>query len=177
MVCHITKICAVVAIWVVTTVTVETCWLLYVNIDSGQKQMYGLFFPTSKKAAVYIVDTVRTNQMPNMTNLYNAEHSAKWVSALYGQPALAGFLHLSDELFLTLRIWDAQFTMKWHCPLGNKPCAYPFSALTLLVGRQEGHPACKNWVVGCWRGYLSGAKCRLVYGPADATATHCLLLQ
>jgi len=32
-----------------------------------------------------------------------------------------------------------------------------FSALTLLVGRQEGHPACKNWVVGCWRGYLSGA--------------------
>ena len=24
----------------------------------------------------------------------------------------------------------------------------PFSALTLLVGRQEGHPACKN--VGCW---------------------------
>jgi len=52
-----------------------------------------------------------------------------------------------------------------------------FSALTLLVGRQEGHPACKNRVVGCWRGYLSGARCRLAYGPADATATHCLLLQ
>jgi len=31
--------------------------------------------------------------------------------------------------------------------------------------------------VGCWRGYLSGARCRLAYGPADATATHCLLLQ
>jgi len=56
---------------------------------------------------------------------------------------------------------------------------YAFSALTLLVGRQEeeGHPACKNWVVGCWRGYLSGARCRFTYGPADATATHCLLLQ
>ena len=127
-----------------------------------------------------------------------------------------------------------------------------FSALTLLVGRQEGHPACKKtewgsagvvvylergaglhmaqlmplpltvscfskiqigstflvpahpgspgnravkrvcvcvlhilfsyllmlyWVVGCWHGYLSGARCRLAYGPADATATHCLLLQ
>jgi len=49
------------------------------------------------------------------------------------------------------------------------------SALTLLVGRQEGHPACKN-IVGRWRGYLSGARCRLAYGPADATATHCLLL-
>ena len=32
-------------------------------------------------------------------------------------------------------------------------------------------------VVGCWGGYLSGARCRLAYGPADATATHCLLLQ
>ena len=31
---------------------------------------------------------------------------------------------------------------------------YSFSALTLLVGRQEGHPACKNWVVGCLRGCL-----------------------
>jgi len=52
-----------------------------------------------------------------------------------------------------------------------------FSALMLLVGLQEGHLACKkNLVVGCWRGYLSGARCRLAYGPADATATHCLLL-
>jgi len=29
--------------------------------------------------------------------------------------------------------------------------------------RQEGHPACKNWVVGCWHGYLSGARCRFAY--------------
>ena len=37
-----------------------------------------------------------------------------------------------------------------------------FSVLMLLVRRQEGHPACKkNWVVGCWHGNLSGAKCRL----------------
>ena len=34
-----------------------------------------------------------------------------------------------------------------------------FSALTLLVGRQEGHPACKKLSGECWR------------GPADATAT------
>jgi len=54
---------------------------------------------------------------------------------------------------------------------------FVFSALTMLVGRQEGHPACKNRVVGCWCGYLSRAMCRLAYGPADATATHCLLLQ
>jgi len=30
---------------------------------------------------------------------------------------------------------------------------------------------------GYWPGYLSGARCRLACGPADTTATHCLLLQ
>ena len=49
---------------------------------------------------------------------------------------------------------------------------YVFGALTLSVGRQEEHPACKNWVMRCWCGYLSGARCRLfAYGPADATAS------
>jgi len=49
-----------------------------------------------------------------------------------------------------------------------------FSTLTLLIGRQEGHPACKNeW--GCWRGYLSWARCR--FASADTTTTHCLFLQ
>ena len=44
------------------------------------------------------------------------------------------------------------------------------------LGDRKGIQPVKNWVVGCWRGYLSGARCRLAYGPADATATHCLLL-
>ena len=45
------------------------------------------------------------------------------------------------------------------------------------VGWQEGHPACKKQSGGCWHGYLSGARWRLAYGPADATDIHCLLLQ
>ena len=49
----------------------------------------------------------------------------------------------------------------WHCWLGGR----------------KGIRSVKNWVVGCWHGYLSAARCRLAYGPADATATHCLLLQ
>ena len=65
--------------------------------------------------------------------------------------------------------WDA-VRLFWFC----FQVVENISALMLLVGRQEGHPACKNWVLGCWRGYLSGARCRLAYGPADATATHCL---
>jgi len=36
-----------------------------------------------------------------------------------------------------------------------------FSALRLLVGRHEEHPVCKNWVMRCWCGCLSGAGCRL----------------
>jgi len=49
----------------------------------------------------------------------------------------------------------------WHCWLG---------------GRKGIRPV-KNWVVGCWHGYLYAARCRLAHSPADATATHCLLLQ
>jgi len=51
-----------------------------------------------------------------------------------------------------------------------------FSALTLLVGRQEGHPACKK-MSGGMLVWLPGMRCRLAYNPADATATHYLLLQ
>jgi len=53
---------------------------------------------------------------------------------------------------------------------------YAFSALTLLVGWQEGHPACKK-LSGGMLAWLSGMRCRLAYCPEDATATHYLLLQ
>jgi len=42
-------------------------------------------------------------------------------------------------------------------------------------GGRKGIRPVKNWVVGCWHGYLSEAWCRLAYGPADTTATRCLL--
>jgi len=51
-----------------------------------------------------------------------------------------------------------------------------FGALMLLVGRREGHLACKK-LSGGVLAWLSGARCRLAYGPADATAAPCLLLQ
>ena len=47
-----------------------------------------------------------------------------------------------------------------------------FSVWRCWLGGRKGIRPVKNWVVGCWRGYLSGARCRLAYGPADATATH-----
>jgi len=53
---------------------------------------------------------------------------------------------------------------------------FTFSALSLLVKQQEGHPACKKLSGGGerdWCGYLSGASCRLIPLPL----TVCLLLQ
>ena len=37
------------------------------------------------------------------------------------------------------------------------------------LGGRKGIRPVKNRVVGYWCGYLSGARCRLAYGPADAT--------
>ena len=54
---------------------------------------------------------------------------------------------------------------------------HAFSALMCWLGSTKGIQPVKHWVVGCWHGYLSGARCRLAYGPADATASHCLLLK
>jgi len=55
--------------------------------------------------------------------------------------------------------------------------SYRISALTLLVGRQEGHPACKKPSGGVLAWLSLWARCRFAYGPADTTATHYLLLQ
>ena len=52
-----------------------------------------------------------------------------------------------------------------------------FSAWCCWLGDRKGVRPVKNWVVGCWHSCLSGARCRLAYGPADATATQYLLLQ
>ena len=49
----------------------------------------------------------------------------------------------------------------------------------LLVGRQEGHPACKKLSGGLLALLLSvwSEVQTCAYGPADATASRCLLLQ
>ena len=39
---------------------------------------------------------------------------------------------------------------------------FPFSALTLLVGWQEGHPACINWMLICWWWWFDWSFARFV---------------
>ena len=56
-------------------------------------------------------------------------------------------------------------------------CYMPSVLWRCWLGSRKGIRPVKNWVVGCWNGYLSAVRCRLAYVPADATATHCLLLQ
>jgi len=43
-----------------------------------------------------------------------------------------------------------------------------FSALMLLVGRQEGHPACKKLSGGVLAWLSDGARWRFAYGPDDS---------
>jgi len=54
---------------------------------------------------------------------------------------------------------------------------FAFSALTLLVGWQEGHPACKKLKGGVLAWLSVWSEVQTFICPADATATHCLLLQ
>ncbi|XP_015904688.2 DNA polymerase epsilon catalytic subunit A [Parasteatoda tepidariorum] len=55
-----------------------TLKLLYLyHHSSGQKAMFGFFFPPLKKVVVYVLDTVRTNQMPNLNNLFASERNSK----------------------------------------------------------------------------------------------------
>ena len=35
------------------------------------KQMWGLFIPGQKKASIFVIDTVRSNQMPGLNALFN----------------------------------------------------------------------------------------------------------
>jgi len=133
----------------------------------------------------------RCNRWHTVTKFSTAQHSGRdqqrytdhtisvaipympfqFVLLLYGTDyLLMWYLHpLCYHLRLVLKmlIWHTLYLVRYNGILSMLLCS-AFSALTLLVGRQEGHPAC---------GYLSGARCRLAYDPADAIATRCLLLQ
>ena len=71
---------------------------------------------------------------------------------------------------------------RWTICQDNAICTFSvllgaFNALALLVGWQEGHPACKKLTGGVLAWLSVWSEAQTAYGPADATATHCLLLQ
>ena len=87
------------------------------------------------------------------------------------------------SLFRALSYWSYWKRHRQKLVLQQKLKGFIFITNYQLVlwwcwlGNRKGIRPVKNWVVGCWRGYLSGTRCRFAYGQADATATHCLLLQ
>ena len=50
--------------------------LYFYHHKVGNKAFYGLFIPASKKALIFGLDTVRSNQMPNLSNMYNNERNS-----------------------------------------------------------------------------------------------------
>ncbi|XP_043835295.1 DNA polymerase epsilon catalytic subunit A [Dromiciops gliroides] len=42
--------------------------------SQGSKALFGLFIPSQRKASVFVLDTVRSNQMPNLNSMYSSEH-------------------------------------------------------------------------------------------------------
>jgi len=77
-----------------------------------------------------------------------------------GQPCMDHDRSTGEVRDINLFLYSI-YSVLWRCWLGGR----------------KGTQLVKNWAVGCWHGYLSAARCRLACGPADATATHCLLLQ
>jgi len=74
--------------------------------------------------------------------------------------------------FCLLKSWR-----RWCCLINIFVILYVCSDIHYWLGSRKGVWPVKNWVVGCWHGYMPGARCRFAFVPADATGTHCLLLQ
>ena len=111
--------------------------------------------------------------------------SVLWRCWFGGRKGIRPVKKLSGEVLAWLVIcleWGADLHMpSWcHChslslaPVKSRLVLPIWYRLTRVVPDKGPLNGC---LVGCWRGYLSGSRCRLAYGPADATATHCLLLQ
>ena len=52
---------------------------------SGNKNFIGLFVPVNKKASIFVVDTVRSDQMPtNLLTLFAQHRNERYVSNVFG---------------------------------------------------------------------------------------------
>jgi len=72
-------------------------------------------------------------------------------------------------LFLLQSLWWHRHTQLFIGPSVNQDLSVLWCC---WLGVRKSIRPRKNWVMRCWCGYLSGARCRLfAYGPADATAS------
>ena len=81
------------------------------------------------------------------------------------------------DIWLTEFVWFLKAHLFTFTETAAHDCFKSVCIFSYLAAYRKGIRPVKNWVGRCWRGYLSEVRCRLAYGPADATATHCVLLQ
>jgi len=121
--------------------------------------------------------TSATNELA-MSSLSSIVRGPTGTAAGYAQQPQRHSTRLDEMIAAeTRQPFSTRLSGQWYFFSYYYKVTFAFTALTLSIGRQEGHPACKIRVVGCWCGCLSGARFRLAYGPADATATYRLLIQ
>jgi len=150
-------------------------------VDNSPQKMYAIMSFSYLGAMLCSNHALQFISYPTQVHLFTyCQRSCKWPVQVYYSICVYSIIRSILLIIFMFYvqcvnvcfIWTVAVIVIWHL----LSCA--FSALMLLVGWQEGHLACKkNWVVGCWCGFLSGSRCRLAYGPGGATATDCLLLQ
>ena len=131
-------------------------------------------------AMVWVWVSLEWASAPTLGSRSSEYSSRRWLRAERPH-AMAGLYHLSpsfvtestETVFQIIGVTDV-FACLRLCWVNNN---VPSVLWHCWLGGRKGIRRVKNTVVGCWRGYLSGARCRLAYGPADATATHYVLLQ
>ena len=114
-----------------------------------------------------------------VTSLVHWLASVLWVSSVLWNPVQAPGCNAPLIRFFILALYILFACLYRMLPhLSFFSSLFPYLVLwRCWLGGRKGIRPVNNWVVGCWRGYLSGVRCRLAHGPAEATATHCLLLQ
>ena len=132
----------------------------------------------SNKSATNWSDRVRPTDRPMCNKLFASNH--------YAQTVIGVVNKLHHHEFCWQHNWFVMAKEFWRKFQGDVPLLlwvskFPYTVPSVLwgcwLGDRKSIRTVKNWVVGCWHGYLSGVRCRLAYGSDDATATHCILLQ
>ena len=119
-----------------------------------------------------LVDFYYCSAMNTSTDRLSQSYWKTWKS--HYLPLLVSVTHQKDNYYHSCQIkwfsWKVAYHMNYKTLSHN---ILPSVLWRCWLGGRKGIRSVKNRVVGCWCGCLSGARCRLAYGPADATVTHC----
>ncbi|KAH9641118.1 hypothetical protein HF086_000766 [Spodoptera exigua] len=107
---------------------------------NSSRSMWALILPPVKRAYIYVLDTVKTNQVPNMNTLYLAERTAKInlgteESSLPGSE-LTWEVVVETEARAVSRHLQRALQRYFHVPIGNMPADPTLFGADLFYARQ-----------------------------------------